>query len=1536
MLDLDRDPTPGDPDRVRHLSKNLHDFADDVGDALRLIKGMAGEDAVLAWAGKSAKAFQDEFAGVPKQLKKLKKSYEMAGDALAAYWPKLERAQALADKALAKGRDAQSDLSSAKSRLSSADSWVTRANKEADKYKDDPTGSKGSAEKPDEAKVRAATRDAQHAKSAHDSAQSDVTTASNALDAAKKMAADARTMREEAARDAKSKIDEASDAGIHNRKWWEEVGDWFSDNWDTIVAVCKVVVAVVGVIAMIIGGPILGAIVLIAALVVLADTLNKYRKGQAGLLDVAFAALDCIPGGKGITSLGKLAKGMKTLGKGGLKAMVKGFGKGLRREADDAVARSKPARGRCEGGDPVDMVSGEMFMEHTDVQLPALLPLVLRRTHVSTYTSGQWFGPSWASTLDERLELDSEGALFAAEDGMILVYPVPSPGSSVMPLEGPRWPLDWDGGPDAPLRVTDPESGHVRHFAPVSQPISAEQAFTLPLAAVSDRNDHRIDIDRDPYGAPVAVRHSGGYHVDVDTAGGRVVNLRLKDPEGGETGTTLLTFVYSDGNLTEIYNSSGLPYRLAYDDRARITSWTDRTGAWYRYEYDEQDRCTRGEGVSGFLDCTIAYDTDARETRFTNSLGHATLHRYNELLQRTEVTDPLGRTVRTEWDRYNRQLSRTDELGRRTSFAYDARGNLAGITRPDGLQTSMEYDELNLPVHVVEADGAEWRQVFDERGNRLSVTDPAGNTQRYLYDERGRRTGWVDALGHVSTTMCDALGLSIAETDALGHTTHVERDAFGRIVRSVDAAGNVERMGWTVEGAPAWRTAVDGSQESWQWDGEGNLVAHVDGAGSRSTTRTGPFHQPVVRTDPMGAEYRFTYDTEVNLIKVTNPQGLSWDYVYDETNRLTTETDFEGRTLTYTYDVAGRLASRTNGAGERVVLSRNELGRVVEERSADGSSTFAYDPMGRLREAVSADCLLERAYDAGGRLVRESIDGAVTSYTFDAMGRRIERRTPSGIVSTWSYDAAGRPESLNAAGHRMEFTFDALGRELGRGLGPGADLRQTWNAVGRLTGQSIVGMGTSSETPIRHRSFSYRADGLPSGIDDRTTGRSAFDMDRDGRVTAIRAHDWTETYAYDDLGNIQRSSIPTDSPARAERQYTGNRLIRSGRTTYEYDRQGRPVRTVKRLLNGQRQVATYAWDAEDRLTATITPEGTTWRYRYDPTGRRRGKARLAADGSVVEELQFTWDGTRVAEQIDGTGHATSWDYFSGTYRPLTQLDHGPSPRSAGAPSRQRHEASVRFHAVVSDTVGTPTELVDRDGNVAWQRSSTLWGRTKQSSVEGDPDFWPGLECPLRFPGQYADPETGWHYNYARYYDPENARYVSPDPLGLAPSPNNYAYVSHPFFFTDPLGLIRNPATGRYAVDPNAPATTHNRSSEYPHNYWDSTHEDMVTRFTDEGRAAGGWPVDRNGNRVPRDQLTWRNNAGEVIPGDSTILTYDHNPRVVEHYNETGYNSSYAERETWYNDTTDMEPMTRADNGRDGQRAPRYRQDTGPNYSCRGA
>ncbi|WP_205876625.1 RHS repeat-associated core domain-containing protein [Mycobacterium camsae] len=71
--------------------------------------------------------------------------------------------------------------------------------------------------------------------------------------------------------------------------------------------------------------------------------------------------------------------------------------------------------------------------------------------------------------------------------------------------------------------------------------------------------------------------------------------------------------------------------------------------------------------------------------------------------------------------------------------------------------------------------------------------------------------------------------------------------------------------------------------------------------------------------------------------------------------------------------------------------------------------------------------------------------------------------------------------------------------------------------------------------------------------------------------------------------------------------------------------------------------------------------------------------------------------------------------------------------------------------------------------------------------------WTGeVSTPLRFPGQYLDPETGWHYNRHRYYQPHTGRYTTPDPLGLAPAPNPHTNPSNPTNAIDPLGLIPCP------------------------------------------------------------------------------------------------------------------------------------------------
>ncbi|MEU1131651.1 RHS repeat-associated core domain-containing protein [Streptomyces sp. NPDC005900] len=1397
VLDLEKDPTPGDPHRVRKLAKDLHDFSDDVGRVLRDIKGMAGEDAILTWAGKTAEAFTEKFEKAPEKLKKLKKSYGMAGDALAAYWPQLERAQALADKALVKGREAQADLSSATSRLTSADSWMDKAGKEADKYKDDKRAGKD-VPQPDPDKVKAATRNAASAEKAQKSAQGDVDAAKSALEAAKKMAADARKMREEAAGAAKRKIDEASDAGIRNRKWWEEIGDWVSDNWDSIVAVCKVVVAVVGIIAMIVGGPILAAIVIIAGAIVLADTLNKYRKGQAGLMDVAFAAMDCVPGMKGITTAAKLAKGMK-----GLKAMGKGLKNGLRRGADD-LATSKPVKGRCKNGDPVDMVSGEMLMEKTDVDLPGLLPLILRRTHLSTYFSGRSFGPSWASTLDERLELDHEGALFAAEDGMILSYPVPAPGSSVLPVQGPRLPLDWDGTPGAPLRITDPTTGHTRHFSPTRHAAAADQAFTMPLAAITDRNGHRIDIDRTPDGTPTAVRHSGGYHLHVDTdASHRVTALRLRDPEAGPHGTTLLRYAYdTDGNLSEIHNSSGLPYELTYDERARITSWTDRNGSWYRFAYDDEDRCVRGEGADGFLSCTVSYDTDNHITLYTDSLGHTTRYEYNERRQLVAETDPLGNTTRTEWNSRDQLLSRTDPLGHTIRYVYDDAGNPVSVTRPDGNTTTAVFNDLLQAVTITDQDGLEWSHTYDARGNRLKTVDPEGAETHFAYDEAGRPISVTDPLGRVQRAVCNPAGLTLEITDPLGLRTQVGRDAFGRIRTVTDPAGSLTRLTWTVEGFLAQREVASGEVEYWERDGEGNVLRHIDPAGHVTHHTYTHFALPTGRQDPDGTPHAFAYDTELQLTSVTNPQQRDWTYAFDAAGRLVAETDFNGRCLTYAHDASGRLASRTNGAGETVCYERDVFGRTTLARTDVSTTSYAYDAYGRLIRAVNQDADIKLAYDRQGQVVRESVNGMATSSTYDLVGRRTTRTTPSGTVSEWKYDAGDRPTSLVMAGTRVEFRHDAAGYETGRQYGDTVSIIQSWDAIGRLADQTLSSCTEATDRVLRRRSYLYRPDGNLAEIVGTAAATRHFNLDAVGRVTELQGPDWTEHYAYDEAGNVSHSRMTgavgedsegTGAPSATGAgswEVTGTLVHRSGRVHHQHDDQGRLVRRSRRLLNGRRQVWTYGWDAEDRLTSVTTPDGATWHYVYDPLGRRISKQLVGEDGTVTRCIAFIWDGSLLVEQAAADGTVTTWDYEPDSHRPLAQVD------------RTQDDYDVRFHAIVTDLVGTPTELVTTGGDIAWQALTTLWGsdlrpmptishaRNAECGQSNAPELASAVDCPLRFPGQYHDPESGLHYNYARHYDPEAARYVSADPLGLEPAPNHHAYVPNPLTWQDPLGLAR--------------------------------------------------------------------------------------------------------------------------------------------------
>ncbi|MBT2545249.1 RHS repeat protein [Streptomyces sp. ISL-44] len=996
--------------------------------------------------------------------------------------------------------------------------------------------------------------------------------------------------------------------------------------------------------------------------------------------------------------------------------------------------------------DPVDVATGRMTLPQTDLVLPGSLPLVFSRTFESSYRLGRWFGPTWACTVDQRLEFDDEGVVLVSEDGSLLGYPHPSPDAPVFPHLGRRWPLEQQG--DGGYTVTDPHTGQVRHFT--------EHGLLLQI---DDRNGAWITFTYDEAEAPTAISHSGGYEVRLTTSDGRITGLALAD------GTQILRYSYTNGHLTEVTNSYGRPLCFGYDELGRITSWTDTNDRHFDYTYDDQHRCIAQSGTNGHLNVRFTYEPG--RTTLTDSLGDTTQFLVNDRAQITAEIDPTGATTRFEHDRRNRLLTRTDPLGHTTRFTYDEAGRLTGVTRPDGCASRAEYNELGLPVKLIAPDGRVTRQSYDDHGNRTSVTDPSGATTHFGYDTRGHLASVTDALGNTTTVRYDPTGQVASATDPLGGTTTYVRDAFGRPIAITDPLGHTTHLTWSVEGRILHRVNPDGSEESWAYDGEGNCLTHTDAIGGVTNFEYGDFDLLTARTGPDGTRYTFTHDMELRLAGVTNPQGLTWNYAYDQAGGLASETDFDDRTLTYGYDAAGRLTSRTNAAGETTAYEHNTLGQVVRKAAAGLVTTYEYDVFDALATASSPEATVTWLRDATGRLLSETVNGRTLTYGYDALGRRTSRTTPSGAESHWTYDAAGRRSALTTEGRTLTFERDAAGQELTRTLNPSLSLTHEYDVTGRRTAQSVIGQDGRT---LQRRGYSYRTDGYLTGIDDSLTGLRTFTLDAAARVTTVEASSWSERYAYDEAGNQTTASWPTHHPgqeAQGNRAYTGTCITRAGTIRYEHDALGRVTLRQKTRLSHKPDTWHYEWNTEDQLVGVTTPDRTRWHYQYDPLGRRTAKQRLSETGTVVEEILFTWDGTTLCEQTSGAVTLT-WTHQG--LHPVTQTER-----------MTQDEVDDRFFAIVTDLVGTPTHLIAEDGTTAWHTRTTLWGTTTWNRDAM-------AYTPLRFPGQYYDPETGLHHNYFRTYDPETARYLTADPLGLTPAPNPATYIHNPHTWSDPLGL----------------------------------------------------------------------------------------------------------------------------------------------------
>ena len=570
---------------------------------------------------------------------------------------------------------------------------------------------------------------------------------------------------------------------------------------------------------------------------------------------------------------------------------------------------------------------------------------------------------------------------------------------------------------------------------------------------------------------------------------------------------------------------------------------------------------------------------------------------------------------------------------------------------------------------------------------------------------------------------------------------------------------------------------------------------------------------PLKRTNALGHTFAYAYDKARRLTVLTNENGETYRLDYDPTDNLIQETGWDGKITAYGYDAAGQLVQQTEYGQSTDQgrlkdrpetwhihrFKRNILGQLIEKQSRKVSgrngqskdegisrTRFDYDPVtGNLTKARNQHSSVELAYDELDRLIGETTvhngQSATVGYRYDPLGNRIRTILPDGRQIDYLYYGSGHLHQISLDGEVItDIERDKLHREIQRTQGSISSLYD-YDPMGRLKSQRTVWSGTQTprgkQNPLAggavNRRYAYDKAGNLIQSADQRSGVLNYVYDKIGRIQEARNSQTgrSETFAFDPAHNILSDKA---AEGKGSNISSGNRLKEYNGIEYTYDALGNLI--YRQLPNGENQY--YQYDLENQLVrAEIKkPAGNTeiWTYAYDPFGRRLSKERqdkLAWTSTDPKRTHFVWDGSRLLQEYTYKGCYTYIYTDQDSYEPLAQVFDN---------AKDGKQYFAYFH---TDQIGIPREMTDIHGNLLWYGEYTAWGRLKK-----DERVYKDAHQPFRLQNQYFDEETGLHYNFFRYYEPDTGRFINQDPIGLFGGDNLYSFGNQVLDFIDPLGL----------------------------------------------------------------------------------------------------------------------------------------------------
>ena len=666
------------------------------------------------------------------------------------------------------------------------------------------------------------------------------------------------------------------------------------------------------------------------------------------------------------------------------------------------------------------------------------------------------------------------------------------------------------------------------------------------------------------------------------------------------------------------------------------------------------------------------------------------------------------------------------------------RGQLKAIVNALGQRTEFsEYDANGNVGRITDPNVVITQRTYDERSRIKTITNLLTGAQtQYFYDSRGNlsyinlpETSRIDYTYNLANKLIEI-------RDNLGNKIQYQYDVEGNRIReeTKDPNGTLKKyLDFTYDPYSRFKRIInpDGMYTEYTYDGKGNRTGTQDPRRNITDYSYDPLDRLIKMAQPLQAVTDYWYDSQDNPTAVTDPNGNTTQYLYDDFGRKNQTISPDTGTTKYLYDEAGNLIQRADAKGTIINYTYDALNRLTAIQfpsDPNQNVTFTYD-------STSV------TYGIGRLTGRVDPSGSYTFY-YDAHGNltREEKTIDSILYGTqYAYNKNNILTSVTyPSGRTINYTLDQAGRISQVSTTLGGNPKTLASGITYLPYGGIMGLTYGNGLSLSQGyDNQYRTSSIVTG----SILDLAYGYDANGNITSIldtvnppggEIFENPETYTYQQRTN--RLAHIEGTPSIDFGYDLNGNITLENTWTYVYDLSNQLIR----VLYGSNQVAEYTYNGAGQRIEKVTQTETRI-FHYDQFGH------------LIAETEQR--GQMLAEYI------YLGDQLLAMIKPV--------------------ELAYYFH---NDHLGTPQVLTDDAQAIAWKAVHTPFGEAV-ASIET-------VENPFRFPGQYYDQETGLHYNYFRYYDPQTGRYITPDPIGLEGGINLFVYVgNNPPNQADPSGLL---------------------------------------------------------------------------------------------------------------------------------------------------